>query len=650
MAGICKGPGTHVRQGHVPCLALMAIALMGAGLAPARAGHLHPLLRQAALNVSTALTVSGPAVQQVIVTGTGTGAGASASLAAAIQSQGGVIQADLPLINGKLASVPTRRLAFLAATDSVATVEPDEVVKASLDVVTRSVGANTVWANPGLTGAGVTVAVVDSGIARHPDLRGRIVGWDDLVNGREQPYDDYGHGTHVAGIIAGDGRSSSHPFDTRPQIGMAPDAHLVGVKVLDGLGNGTVSTVIAGIDWCVQNRARYHIRIINLSLGHKPTESYLQDPLCQACENAARQGILVVGAAGNAGALGFQTIDSPADDPSVLTVGSVDAMGTGTVADDRISSYSGRGPSLFDHVVKPDIVAPGNQVISLLAPGSYLPTRYPQLITPPSVYSTHANGRSEYMTLSGTSMAAAVGSGAAALLIQQDPSQGPGMVKARLMVSATKLAHNLRGVLVSGAGYLNVPAAAALPTSVPGLHGEALEDALALSPLLTRLPGSDLIAVGNGTGGFWKRNLIWGSNAFWGDDTAAMNAFWGDDTTAINAFWGDDTFRASNAFWGDDVLVYGAPFVWGDSPIASIGGEITASNAFWGDDAVWSPGITADNAFWGDDPAFTNPNADGPALSASNAFWGDDLISYAVAQLGAATASNAFWGDDSPSS
>jgi len=250
----------------------------------------------------------------------------------------------------------------------------------------------------------------------------------------------------VAGIIAGSGKSSSCPNCTRTLKGIAPAATLLDLRVLDQNGSGKDSSVIAAIQQAIRLKGRYNIRVINLSLGRPVYESYKQDPLCQAVEAAWRAGIVVVVAAGNSGrdnsqgTDGYATIAAPGNDPYVITVGAMKTMGTADRQDDRIASYSSKGPTLIDHIVKPDIVAPGNRVVSLLADTSDLTQAYPQNIVPLSYYenTSATTSSTTYFTLSGTSMATPVVSGAVADLLQAQPSLTPDQVKAKLMLTAYK--------------------------------------------------------------------------------------------------------------------------------------------------------------------------------------------------------------------
>jgi serine protease AprX len=288
------------------------------------------------------------------------------------------------------------------------------------------------------------------GITPVDDLSSRIVYSQDFVGGDGQ--DHYGHGEHIAGIVAANGISSSCPNCTRSLVGIAPGARLINLRALDENGNGSDSTVIAAIEQAIRLKNQYNIRVMNLSLGRPVFESFRFDPLCQAVEAAWRAGIVVVVAAGNGGSdnsmgtNGYGTITVPGNDPYVITVGAMKAMGTFDRTDDRIASYSSKGPTLIDHVIKPDLVAPGNQVVSLRAPEATLNqeadtqvlTSYYQNPTPGAANVTTSPISMRYSMLNGTSMAAAVTSAAVADLLSAQPNLTPEQVKARLMKTAYK--------------------------------------------------------------------------------------------------------------------------------------------------------------------------------------------------------------------
>ncbi|MCA9791757.1 MAG: S8 family peptidase [Candidatus Eremiobacteraeota bacterium] len=284
----------------------------------------------------------------------------------------------------------------------------EEEISPLLDTGAPTIRADELWAQ-GITGKGVTVAVIDTGIAPHPDIRDRIIGFHDLVNGRSEPYDDQGHGTHVAGTVAGDGKMSDGVFK-----GAAPEASLVGVKVLDGSGRGKFSDIIRGIQWAVENKDRLGIRAMNLSLGGRASKSYKDDPVAQAITAAAGAGIVPCVAAGNSGP-GSRTIGTPAHALDALTVGADDDRATRDISDDRVANFSSRGPTPVDGLTKPDVIAPGVNI-------------------------TAADNRSNgYRTLSGTSMATPMTAGVVALLVQAHPEARVQDIKTALMDTARPL-------------------------------------------------------------------------------------------------------------------------------------------------------------------------------------------------------------------
>ena len=268
-------------------------------------------------------------------------------------------------------TVPLSMIKTLASNPLVTYISPNRTTVGLLDITTQTVHANPLWSE-GWDGTGVGVALIDSGVALKSDLaskdgsHSRVVFSESFVTGADAS-DQYGHGTHVAGIVAANGAASTGPNFTHTFKGVAPNSNIVNLRVLDGDGNGQESDVIAAIDEAIALKDRYNIRVINLSLGHPVYESFTLDPLCQAVEAAWKAGITVVVAAGNMGrdnaigTLGYATINSPGNDPYVITVGAMNANGTPWRSDDKIASYSSKGPTLLDHVVKPDLVAPGQQ-------------------------------------------------------------------------------------------------------------------------------------------------------------------------------------------------------------------------------------------------------------------------------------------------
>lgn len=345
---------------------------------------------------------------------------ASFSNYALAKQTGCKIMKELPLISGFSTKVTAKTLQMLLDSASVKKVWYDREVKALLDVASKTTKADALW-QKGFTGKGVGVAVLDTGVYNHPDLAGRIVKFADFIKNKETPYDDNGHGTHVAGDIAGNGQSSNGLYQ-----GPAKESSIIAIKVLDKLGSGSLSTVIQGLQWCIDNKAAFNIRVINLSLGSEAVESYQNDPVCLAVEKAWQAGIVVCVAAGNSGPKA-NTINSPGIDPLVITVGALDDKNTEPLQDNSVADFSSRGPTI-DNITKPDIIAPGVSIVSLRAPNSTLDK-------------TNKTSRLDnwYTSLSGTSMATPICAGLVAQLLESDNSLTPDDIKTRLMATALKL-------------------------------------------------------------------------------------------------------------------------------------------------------------------------------------------------------------------
>ncbi|MFC0273229.1 S8 family peptidase [Metabacillus herbersteinensis] len=309
----------------------------------------------------------------------------------------------------------------------------DRKVTALLDVATPAIHSDQLKQN-GFTGKDVTIAVIDTGIHPHQDLQGRITGFMDFVNNRTDPYDDNGHGTHCAGDAAGNGLLSNGKYQ-----GPASEANVVGVKVLDKKGSGSLSTVISGVEWCIQNQSQLGIDILSLSLGSDATQPAADDPVVRAVETAWDNGLVVCVAAGNSGP-SEETIASPGISPKVITVGAADDTNTVDRSDDSVADFSSRGPTI-DGLVKPDLVTPGVNIISLRSPGSFL-----DKINSGAIVDTN------YVSLSGTSMATPICAGVAAQLLQKDPSLTPDQVKQQLISACEDLGQLPN---VQGNGYLN---------------------------------------------------------------------------------------------------------------------------------------------------------------------------------------------------
>ncbi len=477
--------------------------------------------------------------------------------------------------------VPAWAIPMISGLPSVAYIAPVRSVQRSLDITDATVAANIAW-NYGWTGTGVGVAIIDSGIyAQDNDFKGangqsRVVYSEDFT-GTGSAADQYGHGTHVAGIVGSGGNDSSGAGFSRTFKGVAPNVTLINLRVLDANGMGYDSNVIAAIQRAIQLKSAYNIRVINLSLGRPIFESYKLDPLCQAVEAAWQAGIVVVTAAGNAGRSntygnnGYGTIIAPGNDPYVITVGAMNTKGTTWRWDDIVASYSSKGPTLLDHIVKPDLVAPGNNIVSVMSPGSTIPTLYPQTLVPNNYYETGlvSGNSTNYLLLSGTSMATPVVAGAAALLIQQNPSITPDQVKARLMKTANKMLplfsaafdmwthlsfSNQSDIFTVGAGYLDVNAA---------LTNHDLVYTSALSPTAVLNPVTGHVTIQRGGPGVWGTidMTVWGDSLVWG-----VNVLSGTDALGYSITWGDSVFGTVDmTVWGDSMLSLAPPQALSDN-------------------------------------------------------------------------------------
>jgi serine protease AprX len=493
-----------------------------------------------------------------------------------IDKKGAKLTKKFKNFKGGVYYMPASALGALANTPGVKYISPNRPLRSRLDVTSAAMGAD-IAKQYGWTGKGVGVAVLDSGVdTGSPDLRDPLTGASRVVYSESfvgvGAADLYGHGSHVAGIIGGNGANSGGQYH-----GIAPDVKIISLRALDQNGAGTESAVIAAIDRVIELKSQFNIRVMNISLGRPIYESYKLDPLCQAVEMAWKAGIVVIVAAGNngrdnmAGTHGYGTIMSPGNDPYVITVGAMKTQTTAIRSDDQIASFSSKGPALVDRVVKPDLVAPGNRIVSLRASGSTLDLAYPS-----SRVATPRSGNAAYFRMSGTSMAAPVVSGAAALLLAKEPTLTPDQVKARLMKTAAKAFpsysvsidpvtrvtyFSLYDIFTVGAGYLDIAAA---------LNNGERSNGRALSPLavydaVTRkvrlvlnAPAGESLAWGDSLA--WGESFIWGNSVLLGGSAVA----WGDSLA-----WGDSTTAGFNAIWGNSVA-------WGDSdPLAEslIGGE-----------------------------------------------------------------------------
>jgi serine protease AprX len=562
---------------------------------------------------------------------------AGSDVSGEVAKLGGKLGRRLALMNGLAVELPNKVLRKLADNPAVERIIWDRPLDSTMNRVAVAVGARAVQETLGYTGAGIGVAVIDSGITSwHDDLTyqgrstlvkvkngQRVSAFVDFVNGRLNPYDDYGHGTHVAGIIAGNGYDT---FGSR--AGIAPDANLVGLKVLDGNGRGVISNVIAAIEWSITNRAAYNIRVINLSVGSSITESYNTDPLALAAKRAVDAGIVVVAAAGNLGknAKGkpqYGGITAPGNAPWVLTVGASSTEGTVSRLDDVYAPYSSRGPSAIDYQAKPDLLAPGTGVVSLSDATSLM------YLTNPGLLLNGLLGNKPYISLSGTSMAAPVVAGTVALMLQANPSLTPNLVKAAIQYTAQ--VYPGYNALTQGAGFLNTKGAVDLVRFFKTAQaGQRLSVPSTWSRTLLwgnhRLQGG--IIKPNASA--WKVGVVWGApkgltgqNIVWGTRLSASedNIVWGTAASEDNIVWGTASASEDNIVWGtyasEDNIVWGT--------MSSEDNIVWGTRASSEDNIVWGTRASSeDNIVWGTDCSGRNcPNVVwGARASEDNIVWG----------------------------
>jgi serine protease AprX len=634
---------------------------------PIRSAHAgQPASHQSKIDRALAdALASGGATQRIIIS---VAPGSRDGIRQALRAHGDRILSEHPSVDAIAAEVHSADVAELAKHDSVAYVSIDATVYAGgvgphhgpqggdrIPEISRGQSrfaprAQTLRQTLGLpsrpdratpTGAGVTVAVIDSGIDPTDDFARRIVAFYDFTRGgiATAPYDDFGHGSHVAGLIGASGVGSGGAF-----TGIAPDVRFVGLKVLDQNGQGTTSTVIKALEFVTANKSRLGVQIVNLSLGHPVFAPAGRDPLVAAVEKAIDAGLIVVCSAGNegvnpdTGAPGYTGITSPGNSPRAMTAGASDTRNTITRGDDRVAPYSSRGPTWFDAFAKPDFVAPGTRLVSEGRPGQTLFDELPgnDVVAP--------NGR-PFLQLSGTSMSAAVVSGVVALMVDAHGHAGylhggaltANLAKAILEYSAISIAG--ADVLTEGAGEINAAGAVSL--------AGAIDTGAAPNSWWLRTGVSERTTIG-GVAYPWSRVIVWGSDvltgsllfydlpvwaaASWGED----NIVWGTFASSVedNIVWGTTAVWAANLVWTDRVLGQrvGDNIVWGtfDGLDNIVWGTLQLDNIVWGtmvgDRIVFGMAIL-DNIVWG---TFDGDNIVwGTAVDLDNIVWGtavDDNI------------------------
>jgi serine protease AprX len=512
------------------------------------------------------------------------------------------------LKSGAVLRVTAGELAALQRDEAVDHLSSDIRYRSTSDILTEAIGADQVWAGTNtlkaLSGRGVGVAVIDSGVdPTHNALRGRVAASVDFTGG--DGIDRYGHGTHVAALIAG---GQGRLAETREYQGVAPGARIISLRVLGDDGSGSASNLIEAIDWAIDNRKAYDIRVINLSLGAPVLQPYRDDPVCEAVQRAVAAGIVVVAAAGNFGRtkdgkLVFGGVTSPGNDPSVITVGAVDMQNTAARSDDTIARFSSRGPTRYDLVLKPDLVAPGSRLVSAEAAGSYLGRTYPDR-------RVAGAGADAYLQLSGTSMAAAVVSGAVSLLLEQRRHLTTRDTKTILQITSSLMPGE--GLVSTGAGSLNVLAAAKLLNSkhssnVVPIAGErvrrgglSFEDTTETYRRLSLLPLKSIDKLGPLSRALWDTDandtIIWstGDTIIW-STSDADTIIWSNSDESETIIWSTGAL---------DTIIWSTNHQDGETIIWSVSDTIiwsTTDTVKWSvadvDTIIWSTSFE-NEAFW----------------------------------------------------
>ena len=478
------------------------------------------------------------------------------------------------------------RLAALANDPDVESIGVDADVSAfasSYDTsISSNVLRNTLGENEASKGAGIGVAVIDSGIAPLAAFNGRLTASYDVRSGIAIPTlagDEYGHGTHVAGLI---GANDSN------YMGVAPSVTFVSLKVLDKNGKGTTSSVIAALEFAVANRQRFNIQVVNLSLGHPILSPAAADPLVQAVESAVRAGLIVVVSAGNVGVsqdtneVAYAGVTSPGNAPSAITVGAVNTQGTVTHADDDVARYSSRGPTWYDGFVKPDVVAPGHAMISVTDVNSYLFKQYPTADV--------MVNRKWYLRLNGTSMATAVTTGVVATVLESHnwatsyygvnpgPLKANG-VKAMLQYTALPIRRadgSMPDALTEGTGEVNGEGSVRLAwMAVTMWANPAIATQYPMLLTTTTMIGNAPLD--------WAARIIWGQQSVSGAALAVSSTAW-----ATNILWGDNIIWGENLLWGDNII-WGENLVWGEN-------IIWGENLVWGENIIWGESLVDANS------------------------------------------------------
>ncbi|HKE57852.1 MAG TPA: S8 family peptidase, partial [Pyrinomonadaceae bacterium] len=500
----------------------------------------------------------------------------SGPLNALLRSHGIKIKRQFSNFNSLALELPAEVVEALSNFPEVSFLSMDSEVRTLGGHVAHTTGADkvrTMSADGSLDGNGIGIAILDSGIyGAHTAFTDTQTGLSRIVvnqdfTGEGRTDDPYGHGTHVAAAAAGNGLVANGQY-----VGIAPRAKIINLRVLNSQGIGKVSNLLAALNWLVDNATVYNVRVANMSLGLPAVNSYRNDPICLAVRQLVNKGIVVTAAAGNNGknSLGqkiYGEIHSPGIEPAAITVGAVDTKGTDNRADDSVATFSSRGPTRsfwtddygvrhYDNIVKPELCAPGNKTVFAESPNNFLLTQNPLLDANVSLNPTR-----KQMTLSGTSMAAPLVAGTAALMFEANPSLTPSLMKSLLMYTAQQLPNF--NMFEQGAGELNIDGAVRLAKLV---RTDLNSNTALGSPLLTGSAPTPQTTIPFATGSYtfvWSKGIVlanthasgsalitqyqkvYGRGVLLGDGVLV-----GDGVLA-----GDATMFSSGVLLGDNILV-----------------------------------------------------------------------------------------------
>lgn len=531
------------------------------------------------------------------------------TLKTAVNSVGGSVSREFPIINAISAVLTPSQAEVIAQLDDVRIQDDHSVAtmsngggnskKFAIDnYIATQVEADKLH-DLGITGLGVTVAVLDSGtilggqhgknLLRDTEGYSRVFTKYNAIRGKRTRWlndDRNGHGTHVSNIIA-----SSVQADNGKYNGIAPDVYLLSVKAFDKNGQSSYSKVLDGLNWIYHNRARYNIRVLNLSLGTEVRSNYWDDPINQAVMKLWNAGIVVVTSAGNSGQ-NDMSITVPGNNPYIITVGAItDSYTPFDFNDDRVTTFSSTGPTV-EGFVKPEVVAYGGHVAAKVdkrfAIGQFFANEFGQ----------------QYQEISGTSQASAVVSGIAALMLQHNPYLSPDDVKCRIMSSA-KLATTDDGTMAfspfeQGHGMVNAYNAVASQKLGCANRGLNINDDLAglthyAGPARLKDDGTFAIYLADGTvlseGHMWGDSGISAEGHMWGDSGISSEGhMWGDSGIFSEGhMWGNSSILAEGHMWGDSGIS-AEGHMWGDS-------DIFAEGQMWGDSGVFAENWDSRDAF-----------------------------------------------------